>query len=124
MNENENKSVSPLLSNRSYDALHFVALILLPALGTLYFGLSQLWGLPKAEEVVGTVVLLEIFFGALLKISNRSYEASGAKYAGIMNVVEDPTGNKSVSIEVDEDPYHIDRNNEVVFKVKKARMPE
>lgn len=124
MNENENKPVSPLLSNRSYDALHFVALILLPALGTLYFGLSQLWGLPKAEEVVGTVVLLEIFFGALLKISNRSYEASGAKYAGIMNVVEDPTGNKSVSIEVDEDPYHIDRNNEVVFKVKKARMPE
>lgn len=120
----EGKEVSPLLSNRSYDALHFVALILLPALGTLYFGLSQLWDLPKAEEVVGTVVLLEIFFGALLKLSNRSYEASGAKYAGVMNVVEDPTGNKSVSIEVDDDPYHIDRNNEVVFKVNKARMPE
>ena len=33
------------LSNKVYDILKWIALYLLPALGTLYFALSGIWGL-------------------------------------------------------------------------------
>ena len=32
------------LSNKAYDVLKFIAQIVLPALGTLYFALSKIWG--------------------------------------------------------------------------------
>ena len=46
--------VSPM-SNEKYDFLKKVVEVGLPALGTLYFALSQIWGLPSGEEVVGTI---------------------------------------------------------------------
>ena len=61
------------LSNKVYDILKFVAQILLPALGALYFGLSQLWGFPYAEEIVGTITLIDTFLGAILGISTHNY---------------------------------------------------
>lgn len=61
------------MSNKTYDILKFVAQILLPALGTLYFALASIWGLPKGEEVVGTIVALDTFLGALLGISTSNY---------------------------------------------------
>lgn len=77
MSENTTK---PLLSNAWYDRIKFLALVLLPALGTLYFAIAQIWGLPKAEEVVGTIVALDTFFGLLLKASDSSYRRSDEQY--------------------------------------------
>lgn len=59
--------------NKVYDILKFVALIVLPALGTLYFGLAQIWGLPFGEEIVGTITVIDTFLGAILGLSTRSY---------------------------------------------------
>lgn len=61
------------MTNRTYDILKFIALILLPALGTLYFALSGIWGLPFGEEVVGTLTAVDAFLGALLGISTAQY---------------------------------------------------
>lgn len=61
------------LSNQAYDILKWVALIFLPALGTLYFGLAQIWGLPLGEEVVGTITAIDAFLGAILQISTANY---------------------------------------------------
>lgn len=61
------------LSNSWYDALKWVALILLPALGALYFGLAQIWGFPYGEEIVGTISVIDAFLGALLGISTAQY---------------------------------------------------
>ena len=61
------------LSNRNYNILKWVALILLPALGTLYFGLAQIWGLPYGEEIVGTITTVDAFLGALLGVSTKNY---------------------------------------------------
>lgn len=61
------------MSNKNYDILKYIAQILLPALGTLYFGLAQIWHLPYAEEVVGTITVLDTFLGVLLKISSDKY---------------------------------------------------
>lgn len=61
------------MSNKVYDILKFIAQIVLPALGTLYFTLSQIWGLPYGEQIVGTITAIDTFLGALLKISTSRY---------------------------------------------------
>ena len=61
------------MSNKVYDVLKYIALILLPALGTLYFALAKIWGFPYAAEVVGTISAVDAFLGALLKISTDNY---------------------------------------------------
>ena len=61
------------LSNKVYDVLKYIALILLPALGALYFALAKIWGFPYAAEVVGTISAVDAFLGALLQISTNQY---------------------------------------------------
>ena len=62
------------LKNKTYDVLKWIALYLLPALGTLYFALSGIWGLPYGEQVVGTITAADTFLGVLLGISNARYK--------------------------------------------------
>lgn len=61
------------LNNKTYDVLKWIAQILLPAVGTLYFALSKIWGFPFATEVVGTIAALDTFLGAILGISSANY---------------------------------------------------
>lgn len=61
------------LPNWLYDTLKWITIILLPALGTLYFALSGIWGFPYAEQIIGTITAIETFLGALLGISTISY---------------------------------------------------
>lgn len=62
------------MSNKTYDILKYIAQIVLPALGTLYFALSTIWGLPYGEQVVGTITAIDAFLGALLGISTAQYK--------------------------------------------------
>lgn len=62
-----------MFSNKVYDVLKFIAQILLPALGTLYFALASIWGLPYGEQIVGTITAIDTFLGALLGISTKMY---------------------------------------------------
>lgn len=61
------------MSNKLYDILKFIAQILLPAIGTLYFALAQIWNFPYAEQIVGTITAVDAFLGALLGISSMQY---------------------------------------------------
>lgn len=61
------------MSNKIYDALKWTAQILIPAIGALYFGLAQIWGLPYSEEIVGTLTCIDVFLGTLLGISTIQY---------------------------------------------------
>ena len=62
------------MSNKTYDILVWIAQIVLPALGTLYAALSGIWGFPYGEQIVGTITAVDVFLGALLKISNAQYK--------------------------------------------------
>jgi hypothetical protein len=64
------------MSNKTYDILKYIAQIALPAVATLYFSLSQIWGLPYGEEIVGTITAIDLFLGTLLKISSDAYYQS------------------------------------------------
>ena len=62
-----------MLSNKTYDVLKWIAMYLLPALGTLYFALAGIWSFPYGEEVVGTITAVDTFLGVLLGISTAQY---------------------------------------------------
>jgi len=68
------------MSNKTYDTLKWVAQILLPALGTLYFALAGIWGLPFGEQIVGTITAIDTFLGVLLGISSANYKENQELY--------------------------------------------
>ena len=61
------------MSNKVYDVLKWIAMYFLPAIGTLYFALSGIWGLPYGEEIVGTVTAIDTCLGVILGISSANY---------------------------------------------------
>lgn len=61
------------MANKTYDVLKYIAQIVLPAIGTLYFALARIWALPYAEEIVGTISAVDVFLGAILGISTANY---------------------------------------------------
>lgn len=60
-------------SNKVYDTLKWIAQYFLPALGTLYFALASIWGLPYGEQIVGTITAVDTFIGVILGISAVQY---------------------------------------------------
>lgn len=61
------------MDNKIYDVLVKIVKYVLPALGSLYFGLSQIWNFPYGEEVVGTISLIATFLAVCLGISTYNY---------------------------------------------------
>lgn len=61
------------LDNKVYDILKWVALVVLPAIATLYTALAGVWGLPFAEEIPATITAIDLFIGALLGVSTARY---------------------------------------------------
>lgn len=61
------------LNNKMYDILKWIAILFLPALGTLYFSLAGIWGLPYGEQIVGTITAIDTFLGVILGVSTVQY---------------------------------------------------
>ena len=61
------------MSNKVYNLLKWIAMLFLPALGTLYFALAGIWGLPYGEQIVGTITAIDTFLGVVLGISTAQY---------------------------------------------------
>ena len=61
------------LSNKAYDICKYIAQYVLPALGTLYFALANIWQLPYGEQIVGTITAIDAFLGVILGISTANY---------------------------------------------------
>ncbi len=62
-----------MMSNKTYDVLKWIAMYLLPAVGTLYFALADIWNLPYGEQIVGTITAVDAFLGVILGISSAQY---------------------------------------------------
>lgn len=65
------------LPNKIYDVLKWVVIIVLPAIGAAYTGLSQIWSLPYAAEIPATITVVCTFLGAVLCISTAEYNKDG-----------------------------------------------
>lgn len=65
-----------MMTNKTYDVLKWIAQIVLPAIGTLYAALAGIWGFPYGEQIVGTILAVDTFLGAILQISTAQYNKS------------------------------------------------
>lgn len=97
--------------------MKFIALVLLPASGTLYFGLAQIWNFPNPEAVVGSIVVVDTFLGVVLKLSSNVYYKSDAPYDGSLSVFQKPDGNQTFSLNLKDDPEKLPKHRAVTFKV-------
>lgn len=113
-----------LFSNKAYDQIKFVAQILLPAFATFYMSFGSIWDFPKTEEIVGSIVALDLFLGGLLSLSNASYKNNDNRFDGTMfvrkdvNVLGEPILKAGYSI--DTPAEELENKNEVTFKVAEA----
>ncbi len=110
-----------IFSDKTYAVSKQFVQVILPATSALYFGLASIWGLPAAEQVVGTLAVFTTFLGVCLGISSRQYEASGAAYDGqiVVNTPED--GPKLFSLQLDGDPDELDQKKSITFKVESPK---
>lgn len=62
-----------ILSDQMYQVLTWIAQIFLPATAALYTAISGYWNLPYPEQVVSTIVALDMFLGMLLGFSTAQF---------------------------------------------------
>lgn len=112
-----------LIKGRTYDVLKFIAMLVLPALGTLYFTLAAIWGLPGAEKVVNTIIAVDAFLGAILQLSSSAYKHSEDRYDGDLVVSDKPGGGQLHTLELREGTEigQIQKKDELRFKVQKVQ---
>lgn len=63
------------MSNRVYDILVYIAQIVLPALSVFIIAVFKIWDLPYGEAIGATIMAIDTFMGALLKISSIQYHS-------------------------------------------------
>lgn len=61
------------MNNKTFDILRTIVEVALPALSTAYYGLAELWHLPMAKEVCGTLAILAAFIGAFINVKRNQY---------------------------------------------------
>lgn len=114
--------VTPWFSDKTYNLLKFVAQILLPALGTLYAAIAGLWGLPAAEEVVGTVLAVDTFLGVVLGISSAQYAAVTPQHDGVLVVQQHDAESGTIRLDMQSHPSELVGKDTVTFKVDAAPL--
>lgn len=62
-------------------SLQWVALVLLPALTTLWLALGPIWGLPRVQEIGATLTALDAFLGTILGVSAQALAREQAAVA-------------------------------------------
>lgn len=107
-----------MITGKMYDYLKWLAQVVLPALGAAYFALAGLWGLPSAEEVAGTILVVDTFLGVLLGISQMNY---GKKIIGGNIVLHETDDTMTYRLQLDGDPEELINNEAAHFKIVKSK---
>ena len=109
------------MSNKIYDTLKFIGQIVLPGLGTMYFALAGIWGLPYAEQIVGTIAAITAFLNLFVEYKKNQYYKNELDTDGVLKfsidgedgkffiemnpdkTIADITGQKAIILKVVED---------------------
>ena len=67
------------ISDKTYNVLKWIAMYVLPGLGTLYFTIAGIWGLPYGEQIVGTITAIDTFLGIIFGVSTSQYNKANNK---------------------------------------------
>ncbi len=61
------------MTNKVYDILKWVSVIVVPALVLLINTLGQIWGWGYTKEISMTISAIGVFIGAVIQISSKKY---------------------------------------------------
>ena len=61
------------MSNKVYDILKWISVIVIPALVILINTLGQVWNWPYVEQISITVSAIGVFIGAVIQVSSAKY---------------------------------------------------
>lgn len=61
------------LSNRTYDILKWVALVVIPASATLVLTVGKIWGLPYYDNIGATISAIGLFIAAIIGVSSKDF---------------------------------------------------
>lgn len=114
------------LSNSAYDKLKFLVTIVLPALAAAYIALSGFWGLPKVEEVAGSITVLATFLGITLGVSSKNYPndpPAGAPVGDFVTSVN-AEGVRTVKLDLDTDPEDFIDQDLITFRLSEKNLGE
>lgn len=111
-----------VLSNKAYDFLKNVVLVVLPGLASLYAGLAELWKLPNVTGVVASITLVTTFLGLILKVSTRKYNNTENAPDGDLFVSE-VDGEKYLSLGANRSIDEISTKETVMLKVVHHSVP-
>ena len=100
------------MTNKIYDSLKYVALLIMPALATFVNGVGIVWGIPHTNEVTATITAFGVFLGAALGISSKNYEPETHG-----NLVV--TGSNDVYADFAYEPEKLKDGDTIVLKVAK-----
>lgn len=103
------------LNDNMYDILKYMAQIVLPAVATLYFAISGIWGLPFGEEIVGTITAIDCFLGALLGLSSTKYEGDGRVVVNEKEILEE----KRYNLEFNDHLSQLINKDKIILNVKR-----
>lgn len=67
------------MSNKVYDVLKWVALVVLDAVGVFYNSIAEIWALPFGGEVLATCAALSLFLGAIIGVSSVNYKKNNGE---------------------------------------------
>lgn len=112
----QTQTSTKLLSDRNYNLVTKAAVLVLPLLGALYLGLSQIWGLPYAAQISGTIAVLNVFAGGLSVVAKKIYDVS-SPYDGQFQVDETDAGSALRLVSVD--LKALDEKDVLTFKLNR-----
>lgn len=107
------------LSNSTYDLLKRVVQLWLPASGTLYFTISEIWNLPAGVQVVGTIAAVSTFLGIVLGVSTKNYEAPEAITDGALMVNDSDPLQESYKLVMNIPLDELREKKQIVINVEK-----
>lgn len=67
------------MTNKTYDILKWIALVVFPALATLFSAVSMIWGIPHGEQFTSTIIAIDTALGAILGVSSVKYNGDKSK---------------------------------------------
>lgn len=79
------------ITNKVYDIIKWIVVIVLPAIITLYSTLGGIWNFPYVNEIVGTLAAIDVFLGVIMKVSGFSYNKELDGTLHIDTITDDAT---------------------------------
>lgn len=80
------------MSNKIYDILKYVAMIVMPAVIALVGSIFNIWRLPYGVEITETLAAINACLGAILGVSSAQYNKAVAE--AVSNVPEPEDANE------------------------------